>query len=104
MFQYIHQTSRYITCTAHDQFYQAFPRVSTVSYKHWGEKAWIRGYGLLLLQTLICTSLLGVIKQQEFEFLHNLLATVVLCGLYQLIIFAMCHNYTTGRLHSSWLP
>ena len=47
----------------------------------------MRGYGLLLLQTLICTSLLGVIKQREFEFLHSLLATVVLCGLYQLIIF-----------------
>ena len=45
-----------------------------------------------------------MIKQREFEFLHSLLATVVLCGLYQLIIFAMSHNYTTGRLHSSWLP
>ena len=26
------------------QFYQAFPRVSTASDKHWGEKAWVQGY------------------------------------------------------------
>jgi len=26
------------------QFYQAFPRVSNASDKHWGEKAWVRGY------------------------------------------------------------
>ena len=35
-------TSKYIT--EHDQFYQAFPCVSTASDKHWGEKAWVRGY------------------------------------------------------------
>ena len=27
---------------AHDQFYQAFPRVNTASDKHWGKKAWVR--------------------------------------------------------------
>jgi len=26
------------------QFYQAFPRISTASDKHLGEKAWVRGY------------------------------------------------------------
>jgi len=26
------------------QFYQAFPRVSTISDKRWSEKAWVRGY------------------------------------------------------------
>jgi len=33
-------TSRYVT--ARDQCYQAFPRVSTASNKHWGEKAWVQ--------------------------------------------------------------
>jgi len=41
MSQYIHLTSKYIT--AHDQFYQAFPHISTASDKCWGEKAWVRG-------------------------------------------------------------
>ena len=27
-----------------DQFYQAFPCVSTASDKRWGEKAWVQGY------------------------------------------------------------
>jgi len=31
---HVHPLSRYII--ACDHFYQAFPRVSTVSYKHWG--------------------------------------------------------------------
>ena len=26
------------------EFYLDFPRVSTASHKHWGEKAWVRGY------------------------------------------------------------
>ena len=35
-------TSRYVT--EHDQFYLAFPCVSTASNKHWGEKAWYSAY------------------------------------------------------------
>ena len=39
---HIHPMFRYvITC---DQVYKAFPHVSTVSNKHWGEKAWVWGY------------------------------------------------------------
>ena len=34
--------------TAHDQFHQVFPRVSTASDKPWGEKARVRGYILPL--------------------------------------------------------
>ena len=30
--------------TAHDQFYLAFPCISTVTNKHWDEKAWVWGY------------------------------------------------------------
>ena len=37
---HIHPKSRNIT--ACDQFYQAFPRVSTASDKCWGEKAWVQ--------------------------------------------------------------
>jgi len=36
---HIHPMSRKIT--ACDQFYQAFPHVSTASDKCWGEKAWV---------------------------------------------------------------
>ena len=35
-------TSGYII--ARDQFYQAFPCISTASDRCWGEKAWVRGY------------------------------------------------------------
>jgi len=38
----VHPTPRYVI--AHDRFYQPFPRVSTESDKHLGEKAWVRGY------------------------------------------------------------
>jgi len=36
----LHMSSQVI---AHDQFYQAFPRVRTASNKRWGEMAWVRG-------------------------------------------------------------
>ena len=39
---HVHPMSRYVT--ARDQFYQAFPHVSTASDQLWGEKAWVRGY------------------------------------------------------------
>jgi len=39
-----HPSTRPGTSLHVTQFYQAFPRVSTASGKHWGEKAWVPGY------------------------------------------------------------
>ena len=50
---HIHPTSRYVI--AHDQFYQAFPSISTASNKRWGEKAWVQCW---------CWILMGVLKSQ----------------------------------------
>jgi len=36
---HVHPISRYVI--AWDQFYQAFPRVSTTSHERWAEKAWV---------------------------------------------------------------
>ena len=54
------------------QFYQAFPRVNTASDKHWGEKAWERGYSLATctLQTahlsiLPLTAILYVVANEQ---------------------------------------
>ena len=44
-----HSSTRPGTSLHVTQFYQAFPRVSTANDKHWGEKAWVRGYETVTL-------------------------------------------------------
>ena len=53
---HVHPTSMYVT--TRDEFYQAFPRVSTASDKCWDEKAWEQGYnerGESLEDLITCT-------------------------------------------------
>ena len=51
------------------QFYQVLPRVSTASDKHWGEKAWVRGYGTnpLALAFHLNTKLLVIIHTSMID-------------------------------------
>ena len=49
-----HSSTRPCTSLHMTQFYQAFPHVSTASDKHWGEKAWVRGYKNTTIQCTMC--------------------------------------------------
>jgi len=53
------------------QFYQAFPRVSTASDKHWGEKAWVRGYfNIYTYWNVEWNMITGLATQQLWERSH----------------------------------
>jgi len=48
---------------AHDQFYQAFPYISTASDKCWGEKAWVHGYLWLSYGSILAVLMMAAVHE-----------------------------------------